>query len=105
MREGMRLYKEKCERVARAQSHRLLRGEDRLVGSIEEHQNQGAQAKCQGEIWIDDDRAIDRAQCGIVLAGEKRESKASGCKHMGIIPGGCDRIPRDADSLIDLWTG
>src|SRR5262249_51121168 len=33
------------------------------------------------------------------------ESKARGCKHMGIIPGGCDRLPRDADSLVDLWTG
>ena len=50
-------------------------------------------------------RSIDRAQCGIVLAREKREGKAGGCKHMGIIRGGCDRLPRDADSLVNLWTG
>src|SRR5215831_9789070 len=54
---SMRLDKEKCERVARAQSHRLLCGEDRLVGSIEKHQNHRAQTECQGESWVDDDRA------------------------------------------------
>ena len=56
MREGLRLDKEKCVRVARAQPHRLLCDENRLVGSIEKHQNQRAMREGQGEIWIENNR-------------------------------------------------
>ena len=75
MCEGQRLDREKCPRAARLQPHCLLRSKDRLVGPVEVHQNQSAEAECPGGIRIKDDRAIDRAQCGFVFTRKKCEGK------------------------------
>ena len=105
LRESQRLVERKQGRIERAQADRPVRRMDRLLGSIEIRQNDGAVAEGDGKVGVDHDCLVERAERGVVISGKLRQRQAGEIQHPGIISGDDDRPPRHRDAFLDLRAG
>ena len=79
-----------------------MRRKDRLVGSIDDTPGPARDGRMRGQIRVEHDRAVERAERGVIVAGKERERQAGKIQHPGIIAGGGDRLPRHADPFLDF---
>ena len=75
---------------------------DRVVRPVEVRQNDGAMAESEGKVGVEHDRAVERAERGVIIAGELRQRQAGKIQHPRIIPGGSNCLPGQRDAFLDL---
>jgi hypothetical protein len=76
----------------------------RLVGPIEIRHNRRAVAEGEAKIWVDEDRVLDGAQRGMVVATKHRQRQPGKIQRPGIIAAGGDCLPRHMNPFLETFS-